>query len=95
MGISVLVSFRDWSVGTDDRRVACACKDTALGLDARLHRDVGSARDGDAPRGIRARRGTAYRSGAFDTRRPDRVAEAAFHLGVARVEWDVEKKSDP
>ena len=40
-----MVPFRDRIAGTHDRRSAGAGMDAAVGLGARLHRDVGGARD--------------------------------------------------
>ena len=85
LGIPALVPFRDRIAGTHDRRFAGARTDAAMGLGARLHRDVGGAGDRDTPRQIRARGGAAYRGGAIDTRRLDRLAEAAFQLGMTKV----------
>src|SRR5271168_4458965 len=87
VGIPALVPFRDRIAGTHDRRSAGAGTDAAVGLGARLHRDVGGARDRDTPRRIRARGGAACRRGTIDTRRLDRLAEAAFQLGMTYTNY--------
>ncbi len=81
VGISALVPFRDRIAGTHDRRSAGAGTDAAVGLGARLHRDVGGARDRHPPRRIRARGAAAYRGDPINSRRLDRLAEAAPQLG--------------
>ena len=82
VGIPALVPFRDRIAGTHDRRFAGAGTDAAVGLGAGLHRDVGGARDRHPPRRIRARGSAARRGGTIDTRRLDRLAEAAPQLGM-------------
>src|SRR6202046_5811495 len=49
VGIPALVPFRDRIAGTHDRRSAGAGTDAAVGLGARLHRDVGGARNRHPP----------------------------------------------
>src|SRR6202030_873984 len=56
--------------------------DAAVGFGARLHRDVGGARDRHPPRRIRARGAAAYRGDTINSRRLDRLAEAAPPLGT-------------
>ncbi len=51
--------------------------DAAVGRGARLYRDVGGARDRHPPRRIRARGAAAYRGDTINSRRLDRLAEAA------------------
>src|ERR1700689_1374773 len=82
VGIPALVPFRDRIAGTHDRRSAGAGTNAALGLGARLHRDVGGARDRHPPRRIRARGAAAYRGDTINSRRLDRLAEAAPQLGM-------------
>src|ERR1700686_541060 len=82
VGIPALVPFRDRIAGTHDRRSAGAGTDAAVGLGARLHRDVGGARDRHPPRRIRARGAAANRGDTINSRQLDRLAEAAPHLGM-------------
>src|ERR1700742_2837070 len=86
VGIPALVPFRDRIAGTHDRRSAGAGTDAAVGLGARLHRDVGGARDRHPPRRIRARGGAACRGDTINSRRLDRLAEAAPALGMTVVD---------
>src|ERR1700733_1012325 len=81
VGIPAMVPFRDRITGTHDRRSAGAGMDAAVGRGARLHRDVGGARDRHPPRRIRARGAAAYRGDTINSRRLDRLAEAAPPLG--------------
>src|SRR5229473_945984 len=83
VGIPAMVPFRDRIAGTHDRRSAGAGTDAAVGLGARLHRDVGGARDRHPPRRIRARGAAAYRGDTINSRRLDRLAEAAPQPGMA------------
>src|SRR6202140_1563101 len=82
VGIPALVPFRDRIAGTHDRRSAGAGTDAAVGLGARLHRDVGGARDRHPPRRIRARGAAANRGDTINSRQLDRLAEAAPQLGM-------------
>src|SRR3984885_10738091 len=82
VGIPAMVPFRDRITGTHDRRPAGAGMDAAVGRGARLHRDVGGARDRHPPRRIRARGAAAYRGDTINSRRLDRLAEAAPQLGM-------------
>ncbi len=82
VGIPALIPFRDRIAGTHDRRSAGAGADAAVGLGARLHRDVGGARDRHPPRRIRARGAAAYRGDTINSRRLDRLAEAAPQRGM-------------
>jgi hypothetical protein len=77
-----MVPFRDRIAGTHDRRSAGASTDAAVGLGARLRRDVGGARDRHPPRRIRARGAAAYRGDTINSRRLDRLAEVAPQLGM-------------
>ncbi len=78
VGIPALVPFRDRIAGTDDRRSADARTDAVVGLGARLHRDVGGARDRHPPRRIRARGPAAYRGDAINSRRMDSLGDMSL-----------------
>ena len=82
VGIPALVPFRDRIAGTHGCRSAGAGTDAAVGCGARLHRDVGGARDRHPPRRILARGAAAYRGDTIDCRRLDRLAEAVPQLGA-------------
>lgn len=82
VGISALVPFRDRIAGTHGGRSAGAATDAAVGLGARLRRDVGGARDRYPPRRIRARGGAVYRGDTINSRRLARLAGAAPQLGM-------------
>ena len=77
MGIAALVPFRDRFAGTHECRSADAGTDAAVGRGARLHRDVGCARDRHAPRRIRAWGGATCRGDTIDCCRLARLAQAA------------------